>query len=117
MREPPFQLGASQRQAVLAGILDVAQRRQWRVWAAQVRTDHVRVVVEGPAGPERIMTDLKASATRQLARLPGQPPRSRWWARHGSTIWLLREADFRHAMAYVARSQGQAMDLYIDPAW
>lgn len=60
MDQPPYSLDRSRREAVLSALLDRCTDRQWRLLAAHVRTNHVHLVVEADARPERIMNDLKS---------------------------------------------------------
>jgi REP element-mobilizing transposase RayT len=76
------------RETVLAAILERCSSRDWSLLAAHVRTNHVHVVVEADAQPERIMNDLKSYASRCLNLRGLDEPTRKRWARHGSTRWL-----------------------------
>ena len=69
MNEPAYRMDERRRQAVLAAILEHCSDRHWDLLAAHVRTNHVHLVVEAEARPERIMNDLKSYASRWLNRL------------------------------------------------
>ena len=60
MDQSPYLMDSKRREAVLASLLDHCFHRNWKVLAAHVRTNHVHIVVEGEAQPERIMNDLKS---------------------------------------------------------
>jgi REP element-mobilizing transposase RayT len=60
MEQPPYRMDAQRRQAVLASIVDRCSQQNWILLAAHVRTNHVHLVVEGAAPPERIVSDLKS---------------------------------------------------------
>lgn len=47
LKNPPFVLGQSQREAVLKAILRVCKFRGWFAHAVHVRSSHVHVVVSG----------------------------------------------------------------------
>jgi REP element-mobilizing transposase RayT len=76
--------------------------------AMSVRTEHVHVVVSicAETPPERIMTSMKAWATRRMVEgglvLPGMRP----WSRHGSTRYLWNEPAVASACRYVLDGQG-----------
>ena len=53
-----------------------------------MRTNHVHLVVEADARPERIMNDLKSYASRYLNGIGLDEVHRKRWARHGSTRWL-----------------------------
>ena len=62
----PASLEASQRQFVARAIEGVAEFRGWTLWALNVRSNHVHVVVSAPVQPERVMNAFKSWATRRL---------------------------------------------------
>ena len=88
MDQPPYSMDKSRREVVLAALIERSSQRRWSLLAAQVRTNHVHIVLEGDAHPERIMNDLKSYASRCLNRLGLDATARRRWARHGSTRWL-----------------------------
>jgi hypothetical protein len=67
MDQPPYGLDRCRREAVLA---------------AHVHTNHVHIVVEAEARPERVMNDLQSYASRCLNRLGLDDPARKRWARH-----------------------------------
>ena len=82
----------------------------WPLWALNVRTNHIHVVLSATEhSPERVMTSLKAWATRRLisSRLCAQG--GRVWARHGSTNYLWTDDDCEAAIDYVLNRQGAAL--------
>ena len=88
MDQPPYAMDENRRNAALASILDRCANRRWRLLAAHVRTNHVHVLVESEAKPERVMNDLKSFASRRLNELGLDGIDRKRWARHGSTRWL-----------------------------
>ncbi len=73
--------------------------------AANVRTNHVHVVVAGAETPERMMTAFKAWSTRRM-REAGLVAEGSPWSRHGSTRYLWDETELADAVAYVMDGQG-----------
>jgi hypothetical protein len=113
-KHPPYQLGSTSRPIVLQAIRDVCAFRGWELWAAHVRTNHVHVVVTADAAPERVMSDLKAHASRALNRAGVDGRRACRWTRHGSTKYLNRPEAIDAAIEYVLEWQGariQACDV------
>ena len=113
MPQPPYRLDQDSRVAVLAALQRHCAYRGWNLLAAHVRTNHVHVIVEAEARPERIMTEFKAYASRELNRLGRDEPDRRRWARHGSTRWLWKDQDVKNAMQYVIEAQGERMALFV----
>ena len=112
MRQPPYQMEERRRGMVLEAIQEVCAYRGWSLLAAHVRTRHVHVVVHAAASPERVMNDLKAYSSRKLNEAGVDDSGRKRWARHGSTLYLWREADVEAAIAYVVREQGAPMAAY-----
>src|SRR4029077_7491489 len=66
MREQPYLLDDARRTVVLETIQEVTRHRDCGPLACHVRTTHVHVVVTADAKPEKVMSDLKAYASRRL---------------------------------------------------
>jgi REP element-mobilizing transposase RayT len=112
MNQPHYALDEPRRQAVLHSIIERSSNRDWQLLAAHVRTNHVHVLVEAEARPERVMNDLKSFASRRLNELGFDTADRRRWARHGSTRWLWKRADVLAAVTYVVDKQGEKMAVY-----
>ncbi|MGA8025617.1 MAG: hypothetical protein WB992_00615, partial [Bryobacteraceae bacterium] len=65
-------------------------------YAIHVCSTHVHAVIGGEARPERMLSALKAYATRTL-RSSDACPRTRYWAYHGSTRYLWNQASLKAA--------------------
>lgn len=109
----PIKLGTDERFVVLSAICRYASKRDWLLYAVHVRSNHVHIVAEANASPEKVMTQFKASASRALNR-SGQP-REKRWAYHGSTRYLWQPRQISAAIDYVLNQQGQPMALYRNP--
>jgi REP element-mobilizing transposase RayT len=93
------------RAVVRETVAEVARERAWKVWAVNVRQEHVHVVVTAAGvAPERVMNDFKAYATRRL-RERGLSGEGKVWSRHGSTRYLWSERDIEEAVHYVMELQ------------
>jgi len=108
-----YVLDQASRAAVLAAIQRQCAHRGWSLLAAHVRSSHVHAIVEAETRPERIMNDFKSYASRELNRLGGDRPDRKRWARHGSTRWLWKDEDVKHALQYVIDEQGEPMALFV----
>src|SRR3989442_988477 len=107
--QPPVTLNPQQRAAVESGIRETCTIRNWTLWAFNVRTNHVHAVVSANCKPERILSALKANATR-LMREAGcwKSDRSPWVYR-GSKRYLWTEKELLDAIAYVMYDQGEPL--------
>ena len=108
LKESPFEMNEAGRKLVLAAILEVCRYRHWHARAVHVRTSHVHAVVTSAASPERIMNDFKAYASRALNR--AGIGRQRYWASHGSTIYLWTHDQVVDKVSYVRDQQGERME-------
>ena len=108
-------MGGRQRALVLQTLRDVCAHRGWMVLAAHVRARHVHAVIVACDAPEKVMSDIKAYASRALNRA-GWEPAGRWrWTRHGSTRYLWKPEEVAAAMEYVVRQQGKPMAVWENP--
>ncbi|MEK7403705.1 MAG: transposase [Acidobacteriota bacterium] len=116
MDRPPYGVDGSRREVVLAALLERCSERHWSLLAAHVRTNHVHIVVEAEARPERVMNDLKSYASRCLNRMGLDEPSRKRWAqrapRHGSTRWLWKRENVSAAIRYVVDEQGDPMAVF-----
>jgi REP element-mobilizing transposase RayT len=116
MNQAPYELDAPRREVVLAALRERCQQQQWILLAAHVRTNHVHLVVDGEARPERIMNDMKSYASRCLNRMAWDAAARKRWARHGSTRWLWKPEHVSAAIRYVVDEQGEPMAVFEAPA-
>jgi len=121
MRQSPYLLDELRREVVLRTIVEVATHRDWRLWAAHVRSNHVHVVVTAtsrtrerrpPPSPEKVMSDFKAWASRRLREAFDEDADRDRWTQHGSTRWINDEPGLAAAIAYVLDEQGEWMACY-----
>jgi REP element-mobilizing transposase RayT len=105
LKHPPTVLSDVMRRVVDQTIVEVAKHRGWRIGALSVRTNHVHVVVEAEASPEKVMNDFKSWSTRRLREAGLAEPEQVNWTKHGSTKYLNTDAGVRAAIDYVERFQ------------
>ena len=113
MIQDPYLLDPARREVVLAAIRSHCAHRDWNSLAVHVRSNHVHVILEAEPRPERMMNEFKSYASRELNRLGFDRPDRKRWARHGSTRWLWKDDNVRHALQYVAGEQGEPMALFV----
>ena len=112
MDQPSYGMDGSRREVVLAALLERCQQQHWTLLAAHVRSNHVHLVVEAEASPERVMNDVKSYASRCLNRTGLDGPGRKRWARHGSTRWLWKPEHVSAAIRYVVDEQGERMAVF-----
>ena len=112
MEQPPYAMDATRRDVVLKAVRFRCDRQNWMLLAAHVRTNHVHLIAEAEAAPERIMNDLKSYASRCLNQSGLDSPNRKRWARHGSTRWLWNREQISAAIIYVIEGQGETMSLF-----
>ena len=109
LKRPPTHLSKNRRAAIERGIRETCNLRNWSLWAFNIRTNHVHIVVSANCKSERVLAALKANATRTLreARLwqSGHSP----WARKGSRKHLWTERQLNAAIDYVLYDQGEPL--------
>lgn len=110
MHGTPQRLDAERRGVMARTVEEVCEHRGWQLHACAVRTEHIHVVVSADGEPERVMTSLKAWATRRAREAGLVKPDQRLWSRHGSTVYLWREAELRRAIRYVLEGQGPPLE-------
>jgi REP element-mobilizing transposase RayT len=110
MKASAFALSAEQRSCVNRSLAEVCVHRGWDLIAANVRTNHVHVIVATSATPERVMNDLKARATRRLREEGLVLANAVIWSRHGSTRYLWTETNVEDAYRYVVEGQGADLE-------
>ena len=101
MKSPPVVLSPSHRQTVEQALRKHVDLRGWEILALSCRSNHVHAVVAaGDVPPERVMTEMKAYATRAL-RATGEMTSGKVWTRHGSTRYVRTSASLEAAVRYV----------------
>ena len=112
MDQPAYLLDHVRRAIVLTSLQETCRFRNWLLLAADLRTNHVHIVVEANLGPEKVMSDLKAYASRALNAASLDLPDRKRWTRHGSTRWLWKDQAVRDAIKYVVEGQGETLAVY-----
>jgi REP element-mobilizing transposase RayT len=101
----PMHFDAACRDVIGRTIREVCAHKGWALHEANVRTNHVHVVVSAARSPEFVMNSLKSWATRRLVEAGLVGRGTCVWSRHGSTVYLFREEKFLEKCAYVRECQ------------
>ena len=113
MEETPYEMDRHRRDLVLQTIQEICSYRGWILLAAHVRTNHVHVVVQAAAPPERVMNDFRVLASRKLNEKGLDRPQRKRWSRHGSTRYLWTSKHVEAAVQYVIYKQGSPMAVFM----
>jgi hypothetical protein len=112
MDQPPYVMSAAERDIVCQALVALSAERGWLLLAVHVRSNHVHVVIAADREPGRLMSDLKARASRDLTRAGFDDVKRKRWTRHGSTRYLFREDDVQEKIRYTLDEQGERMAWY-----
>ncbi|MBX9679729.1 MAG: transposase [Gemmataceae bacterium] len=112
MLQAAYVMGPRERDIVRDALVGLAKERGWDLLALHVRSNHVHLVVAAERDPGRMMSDMKARASRELTRAGFGDAERRRWSRHGSTRHLFRIADVEAAIRYSLDEQGERMAWY-----
>ncbi len=112
MDQPVYTMDAARRTVVLRTIREVCDHRKWVLLAAHVRSNHVHVVVQANAQPEKVMNDFKAYASRRLNEGGFDGPERKRWSRHGSTRYLWNSDAVEARVHYTLHEQGEIMAAF-----
>ena len=109
---PVMHLGSVERRVVESAIREVCIVRGYSLYALNVRTNHVHLVVSNAGKVERMMDSFKAYSTRALRAANLITEDTRPWSRHGSTRYLWTEKHIDTAIEYVVDGQGGELPAF-----
>lgn len=112
MVQPAYTMDAPRRKVVRDAIVTICREKGWILLALHVRSNHVHVVVTADREPGRLMSDLKARASRELNRAGLDPADRKRWTRHGSTRHLFSPQQVQRQIRYTIEEQGGMMEWY-----
>jgi len=98
---------AAQRRCVEASAHETCEIQGWHLYAINVRTNHVHLVVSiGEKKPEIALNAFKANATRKMREIGVWESNLSPWAAKGSKRYLWNERSVARAIDYVINGQG-----------
>jgi len=112
MTQPPYVMDAPRRAVVCDAVVELCRDKGWSLLAVHVRSNHVHVVISVARDPDRVMSDLKARASRNLTRAGFETTDRIRWTRHGSTVHLFEPAAVADKIEYTLNRQGERMAWY-----
>ncbi len=89
LKQPPVYLTTARRRAILESIKETCQIRKWKLWASNIRTNHVHSVISAPCKPNPVLIALKANATRKMREAGCWNSNQSPWALRGSRDYVL----------------------------
>ncbi len=104
LKQPPVELNLDQRKIVGDAIKEVCDFRVYSLRALNVRSDHAHIVTSASVGPEKIVNEFKAYATRRL-RKQSALTAEKVWSRGASTRYLWKSPHVAAAVDYVLYCQ------------
>ena len=115
LKDDPVILDAVQRQCVDAATRETCEIRSWHLYALNVRTNHVHVVVSiGNKKPEIALNAFKANATRKMRADGCWQSTLSPWSDKGSKRYLWNEQSIERAIDYVINGQGDYLPDFDD---
>ncbi len=106
-KQQPVYFDSRKRASIESGILETCTIRNWWLWAFNVRTNHVHTVLSANCKPERILSALKANATRSMREAGCWKSDRSPWVYRGSKRYLWTERELLDGIAYVTYGQGE----------
>lgn len=114
MRGKPFLLNDRMRHVVNEAVNDLCDRKEFGLYAANIRTNHGHVVISAQRPPERIVNAIKANATKMLRESGLIGGDERVWSRGRSRRYLWKPRHVEAAIHYTVYGQGDEEFLLVD---
>ncbi len=107
MSGPPILLSAAQAATILNQFQETAEIRGWILHAVAIMQNHFHLIVQhtGDERAQKLLSDLKAYASRALNREYGRPISKTWWTTNGSKRLLKTDDYWHNACNYVLYKQ------------
>jgi hypothetical protein len=114
MKGRPIYLDLVQAEIVLVKFQETAAYRGWSLEAVSIMANHYHVVVcaADEWSSDRILSDLKAYATRALNSEFGRPASGTWWTSKGSKRSMRYDAARANAIQYVLYKQPRPLVVW-----
>lgn len=107
LQHQPTLITPKMRRVVRLTIAEVSDTRDWRLHALNIRANHIHLVVSfGEAKPGKVMSDIKAYATRNLRTEGLTGGDAKVWTAGGSARPIFDDDGLWRAVDYVENEQG-----------
>lgn len=108
--QEPVKLNSRMRKAVDFAIRETCEIRKWQIYAINIRTNHVHVVLAvGDISSKKVLSAFKANATRKMRESKCWNFEHSPWADKGSRRFLWTEKSIETAIDYVINCQGKPL--------
>lgn len=112
LKSSPVLLNSSHRKIVLDTIIEHCQIKQWHLYVAHIRSNHVHIVIKSNKSIDHVSKELKAWPTRNLRKEGMTNPKI--WTTGSSKKYIFTRQKLLEKIHYVAYEQGKMMECYID---
>ena len=110
LKNKPVKLDSRMRKVVENALRETCQIRGWKIYALNVRTNHIHIVVGvGAKDPDKVLIAFKANATREMRNTNCWNSEYTPWAEKGSKRYLWTESSIEKAIDYVINGQGKPL--------
>jgi REP element-mobilizing transposase RayT len=106
MKHGAITFGARAAEFIERTVTELCAYRGWHLFAVNMRSNHLHVVVEAKVSAERVLADIKARTTRRLREEGFIKATEHPWVVHGSTPHLWTPEQLMGAIDYVKNQQG-----------
>jgi REP element-mobilizing transposase RayT len=110
LTQPQVKLNSRQRTSIDLSIRETCSIRKWKLWALNIRSNHLHCVVSANRKPGTVLSALKANATRSMREAGCWRGDLSPWAQGGSKKYLWTEGELTNAIAYVVEDQGEPLE-------
>ena len=107
LKHPPVRLTHLQRKVVKDSIKEICNERDWGLWAANARSNHVHIVVSAACKSKEVQASLTARATKNMREQRCWAHDYSPWADGGSRKNLWTHQSVMNAVVYVEYEQGE----------
>ena len=114
MTRPPVRLNANRRAAAEKGVKEACEKRGWKLWTVNARTNHVHSVVTANCNSKKVRSTLKAYATKTMRETRCWQNEKSPWSHRGGRTHLWTEKELSDAIHYVQCEQGEPLPDYDD---
>lgn len=113
LKYSPVELNDKMRNSVENGLRETCEIRRWKIFAINVRTNHVHVVVSiGDKSSKKALIAFKANSTRKMREDKVWEFEHSPWAEKGSRKFLWTEKSVETAIDYVINGQGNPLPKF-----
>jgi REP element-mobilizing transposase RayT len=115
MRQQARTLNERERRVVQESLEELCGRKDYRLQASNIRSNHGHAVITAQRKPERLIIEMKANATKFLREAGLATETERIWSRGKSRRYLWKPRNVIAAINYVLYGQGE--QIFVSEEW